>query len=134
MNISEVARKTELTAKSIRFYEEKGLISVPSRDSNGYRRYSEIHLNELSVIAMARRVGFTLDESGELLQLAFKSNRTSAEVKTRTMTKLIEVRRKIEELQIIENQLASWLALCPGNEEADCPIIDGLTSGCTHHK
>lgn len=62
MNISEVVEKTGLTAKSIRLYEEKQLISLPKRAENGYRSYENKHVQELSIIASARRVGFTLDE------------------------------------------------------------------------
>ena len=47
MNISEIAKKTGLTAKAIRFYEEKGLITPPERGENSYRYYQERHLNNL---------------------------------------------------------------------------------------
>lgn len=48
MNISDVAKKTGLTSKAIRFYEEKGLVTPPLRSENGYRTYTQKHLNELS--------------------------------------------------------------------------------------
>ena len=44
MNISEVAKKTGLTSKTIRFYEEKGLMTAPNRADNGYRFYGEKHV------------------------------------------------------------------------------------------
>lgn len=46
MNISDVAKITGLTSKAIRFYEEKGLVTPPMRSENGYRTYTQQHLNE----------------------------------------------------------------------------------------
>ncbi|MBS2693731.1 MerR family DNA-binding transcriptional regulator, partial [Salmonella enterica subsp. enterica serovar 1,4,[5],12:i:-] len=48
MNISDVAKKTGLTSKTIRFYEEKALITAPIRSDNGYRHYSAKHVEELT--------------------------------------------------------------------------------------
>ena len=45
MNISDVAKITGLTSKAIRFYEEKGLVTPPMRSENGYRTYTQQHLN-----------------------------------------------------------------------------------------
>ncbi len=130
MNISEVAKKTGLTTKSIRLYEEKKIISSPARSENGYRIYSAKHVDELSIVAKAKRVGFTLDECRDMVSLAFRPNRTSAEVKSRTSEKLAEVKRKIAELQVIEKQLEAWLTQCPGDANAACPIVDDLMQGC----
>ncbi len=58
MNISDVAKKTGLTSKAIRFYEEKGLVTPPLRSENGYRTYSQQHLDELTLLRQARQVGF----------------------------------------------------------------------------
>lgn len=57
MNISDVA-KLSLTSKAIRFYEEKGLVTPPMRSENGYRTYTQQHLNELTLLRRARQVGF----------------------------------------------------------------------------
>lgn len=63
MNISDVAKITGLTSKAIRFYEEKGLVTPPMRSENGYRTYTQQHLNELTLLRQARQVGFNLEES-----------------------------------------------------------------------
>ncbi len=54
MNISDVAKITGLTSKAIRFYEEKGLVTPPMRSENGYRTYTQQHLNELTLLRQAR--------------------------------------------------------------------------------
>lgn len=53
MNISDVAKITGLTSKAIRFYEEKGLVTPPMRSENGYRTYTQQHLNELTLLRRA---------------------------------------------------------------------------------
>jgi MerR family copper efflux transcriptional regulator len=58
VNISDVA-KTGLTSKAIRFYEEKGLVTPPLRSENGYRSYTQRHLDELTLLRQARQVGLT---------------------------------------------------------------------------
>jgi DNA-binding transcriptional MerR regulator len=64
--ISQAAQETGLTASSLRFYEQQGIV-VPDRAPNGYRRYDERSLSSLRFIARAKRLGLTLGEAAELL-------------------------------------------------------------------
>ncbi|MTH44785.1 Cu(I)-responsive transcriptional regulator [Intestinirhabdus alba] len=129
MNISEVAKKTGLTSKAIRFYEEKGLVTPPLRGENGYRQYGQRHLNELTLLRQARQVGFTLEECGELVKLLNDPDRRSAVVKMRTLEKVAEIERHIGELQAMRARLLALAESCPGDDGAECPIINNL-SGC----
>ncbi|MGF1685004.1 Cu(I)-responsive transcriptional regulator [Photobacterium minamisatsumaniensis] len=129
MNISEVAKLTGLTAKTIRFYEDKGAISLPSRAENGYRQYSQKHVDELHLIRRSRLVGFTLDESRELLDFSRDPKRRSADVKIKAEQKLLEIDEKINELRQMKQTLEVLTKQCPGDEGAECPIIEGL---CQH--
>jgi len=133
VNISDVAKKTGLTSKAIRFYEEKGLVTPPLRSENGYRSYTQKHLDELTLLRQARQVGFNLDECGDLVNLFNNPARHSADVKSRTLEKVAEIERHILELQAMRDQLLALAESCPGDESADCPIIDNL-SGCCHRK
>lgn len=133
MNISDVAKKTGLTSKAIRFYEEKGLVTPPLRSENGYRSYSQQHLDELTLLRQARQVGFNLEECRELIFLFNDPSRHSADVKRRTLEKVAEIERHISELQGMRTQLLALADSCPGDDSADCPIIYNL-SGCCHRK
>ncbi|WP_270222232.1 Cu(I)-responsive transcriptional regulator [Kosakonia cowanii] len=133
MNISDVAKKTGLTSKAIRFYEQKGLVTPPLRGENGYRSYNQQHLNELTLLRQARQVGFNLEECGELVNLFNDPARHSADVKARTLQKVAEIERHISELQAMRTQLLTLAEACPGDEGSDCPIMDNL-SGCCHHR
>lgn len=130
MNISQIAKLTSLTAKSIRLYEEKGLINPPLRSESGYRTYTEQHVNDLLLIARCRRVGFSLDKCKAMLTLANDPYRTSAAVRAHAQEKLQEVSSKLAELTIIKQQLEQWVASCPGDEGYECPIIEQLKGHC----
>lgn len=127
MNIGAVSKLTNLSSKSIRLYEDKGLISPPSRTEAGYREYSEQHIQELKLISRAKNAGFSLIECKDFVQLAHDPSRKSSAVKEKARTKLKEVEVKIAELQEIERQLREWVSSCPGDANSECPIIDDLT-------
>ncbi|EMH4077902.1 Cu(I)-responsive transcriptional regulator [Serratia ureilytica] len=131
MNISDVAKKTGLTSKTIRFYEEKALITAPIRSDNGYRHYSTKHVEELTLLRQARQVGFNLDECRELVALFNDPARHSADVKARTLQKVAEIEKHISELGNMRQRLLTLAEQCPGDEGAECPIINNL-AGCCH--
>ncbi|MBA5763816.1 Cu(I)-responsive transcriptional regulator [Vibrio sp. 404] len=127
MNIGEVATLTGLSSKSIRLYEDKGIITPPHRSDSGYREYTSQHLQELNLISRAKNAGFSLAECKEFVQLAQNPARKSSEVKARAEEKLKEVEVKIKQLREIERQLQQWVSACPGNSDSKCPIIEDLT-------
>lgn len=126
MNISEAAAATGLSTKAIRYYEDKGVLPAPDRGGNGYRRYTAEHLEMLAFIKRARDLGFSLSESGELLQLSRDANRTSADVKAKAQAHLSHVQQQIASLQAMERVLQSVVERCAGDGRAQCPIIDTL--------
>lgn len=132
MNISDVAKKTGLTSKAIRFYEEKGLVTPPPRGINGYRSYQQKHVEELTLLRQARQVGFTLEECRELVHLFNDPQRHSADVKARTLDKVADIERHIKELQEMRQRLLDLADSCPGDESAECPIINNLAGCCRH--
>ncbi|CAH0525092.1 Cu(I)-responsive transcriptional regulator [Vibrio hippocampi] len=128
MNIGEVAKRTGLTSKSIRLYEEKGLIHS-LRSENGYRTYSDVQIQQLVLIARAKNLGFSLDDCKELVELSQNNQMQSAVVKAKTVAKIADIEQKIADLTAIKNTLKTWASHCPGNESNDCPIMDGLKEG-----
>ncbi len=127
MNIGVVSKLTGLSTKSIRLYEDKGIISPPTRSESDYREYSDNHVQELNLVSRAKKAGFSLQECKEFVLLAQNPNRKSSEVKARTMDKLKEVEEKIAHLFEIKHQLENWVSACPGDSKSHCPIIDDLT-------
>ena len=127
MNISEAAKRTGLTSKMIRDYEQAGLIEPAKRSESGYRQYSEADLVTLYFIKHAREVDFSLPQVKVLLSLKNDANRNSADVKQLVGEHMITLQNKIERLQSMNDTLQSWYLSCKGNQHSACPIIDRLS-------
>ncbi|MEV6177751.1 MerR family transcriptional regulator [Streptomyces sp. NPDC052016] len=67
MQIGEVAARTELSLRTIRHYEEAGLVVPSARSQGGFRLYTEADVDRLMVIRRMKPLGFTLDQMRELL-------------------------------------------------------------------
>lgn len=125
MNIGTASEKTGLPAKTIRYYEEIGLLS-PERAGNGYRDYSANDVHRLRFLQRARGLGFSVEECRQLLSLYGDKNRESADVKAIATAKLVEIDRKLAELAALKAMLAHLVSHCHGDERPDCPIMDEL--------
>lgn len=89
-------------------------MTPPLRSENGYRSYTQLHLDELTLLRQARQVGFNLEECGELVNLFNDPKRHSADVKKRTLEKVAEIERHITELEAMRKQLLALAESCPG--------------------
>jgi DNA-binding transcriptional MerR regulator len=67
MKIGELAKRSGMTASSIRFYESRGLLKTVNRQSNGYREYPAEAVALLAIINGAQNAGFTLEEIKQIL-------------------------------------------------------------------
>ena len=126
MNIGEVSEAAGLPAKTIRYYEDIGLIT-PLRDANGYRRFTDAHLHKLAFLVRARRLGFSIEQCRTLLALYEDRARASADVKAVAETHLAEIDAKMAELAEMRRVLADLVHACAGDHRPDCPILLGLS-------
>ena len=125
MNIGDVAKRSGLPAKTIRYYEDIGLV-MPRRDTNGYRAFDEDDILRLSFLARARSLGFSIEECRALLALYFDKERTSAEVRRLAEAHVARVDRKIAELAGLRATLVGLVERCSGDDRPDCPILSDL--------
>ncbi|MDX8480486.1 Cu(I)-responsive transcriptional regulator [Mesorhizobium sp. VK24D] len=125
MNIGIASDRSGLPPKTIRYYEDIGLVR-PDRTDNGYRDYSVADIHELRFLQRARSLGFSVDECRQLLSLYQDRNRESADVKAIAEAKLAEIDRKIAELASLRRLLSHLVEHCQGDDRPDCPIIDEL--------
>jgi MerR family copper efflux transcriptional regulator len=125
MNIGEVADRTGLPAKTIRYYEEIGLIR-PLRGANGYRRFRPSDVHKLDFLGRARGLGFSIEECRELLALWEDRGRASADVRALAAGHLRRIEAKIAELSAMRDVLADLVRACHGDERPDCPILADL--------
>jgi len=130
MNIGEASNHSGLPAKTIRYYEEIGLVR-PARRANGYRDYGEDDLHKLRFLSRARGLGFTIADCRALLSLYEDTARASADVKALALTRIVEIDRKIGELKSLRATLRHLSQACQGDSRPECPILDGL-AGTPH--
>ncbi len=123
--IGKVAKQTGLSTKTIRYYEEIGLVK-PERSDNGYRCYSALDVRRLQFLQRSRVLGFSIDECRQLLSLYEDKDRASADVKAIATEKIDAIDRKIAELESLRESLAVLVTECSGDARPDCPIIDKL--------
>lgn len=126
LTIGEVARQTEVPSKTIRYYEEAGLIPAAHRATNGYRVYDEQSIHLLRFIKRSRNLGFSIQDVRELLALWSDDHRASSEVRVLAARHLNDIEHKIESLNKLRATLQYLVEHCHGNDRPDCPILDSL--------
>lgn len=130
MNIGQAAEQSGLPIKTIRYYEEIGLVA-PARRDNGYRQYAKPDLHKLAFLQRARGLGFSIDECRALLSLYDDKHRASASVKKLALDRIADIDRKLIELQSLRSTLARLADSCHGDNRPDCPILEDLAKGIT---
>lgn len=125
MNIGDVAERTGLPAKTIRYYEDIGLVA-PDRLANGYRDFTEAHVHKLGFLARARSLGFSIEDCRDLLALWEDRERASGDVRRIAQGHLARIEEKIAELEGMRDTLAQLVRACHGDARPDCPILADL--------
>ncbi len=115
--IGELAADLGLNPKTIRFYEETGLLPAPRRDAAGYRRYGHAHRDRLRFIVKAKSVGLTLREIGEILALRDGGTEPCAHVRELVDRKLAAVE---EQLRLLADLRTDMLALRTAAASTPC--------------
>jgi DNA-binding transcriptional MerR regulator len=126
--IGQLAKEAQVKADAIRFYEKIGLMPPPARGKNDYRSYSDGDLKRLKFIVRAKSVGFTLKEMQGLFDIKSTSTQVCEDIRAMSLSKLLLISKKIEELKAIETALKKLALLCERNEipKGDCPFLDAL--------
>lgn len=129
MQIGKVAQMAGVGVETIRFYERKGLIEQPLRPVNGgYRSYSAETVTRVRFVREAQRLGFSLSEIEDLLQLRADPETECADVRDRAQAKLADVNDKIANLMAIQGALETLIHSCQGEGAAarGCPILNAF--------
>lgn len=128
LTIGEVAKRTGLSAKTIRFYEQEGCIPEPRRSDSGYRLYSEGDVWRLRLVRQARMLGLSLTQISTLLSQSMDAQCDvfAGDLLTLLRGQKDEVSRRILELESLRNEidvLTAHVEHCecdPGQTVADC--------------
>lgn len=107
----QVAEAAHVNIETLRYYERRGLLAEPDRSPGGHRLYPPEAVTALRVIKAAQRLGFTLDEVADLLELGRHrhTKRVDAGLQRRARDKLVEVEERIRDLASIRDNLTAAL-------------------------
>ncbi len=126
LSIGELSRETGCHIETIRYYEKRKLLPEPPRTPGGHRVYGAEHLRRLNFILRGRELGFTMAQVRDLLELADHREQACSTVHELTLAHLGDVRRKLADLQRLEQVLEQIAARCGEGEMPECPIIEAL--------
>jgi len=126
---SQLARRVNVNSETIRYYERRGLIPKPKRNTSGYRQYSVDYVARIQFIKRAQALGFTLNEIKELLFLRVDSENSCDHVREKAEIKIAEIEKKIKDLVKMKSALQTLTAACLGSgPSGECPILEALES------
>jgi DNA-binding transcriptional MerR regulator len=128
LQIGQLAQAAGTSAKTIRFYEEAGLLPPAYRAENGYRVYGEEDAQRLRFIRQARRLDFTLDDLKEVLALRDRGEAPCRYVMQLLQKKSTEIEERIRQLQELQQELHGL-----AQQAAQLPDDDIEMKACVCH-
>ena len=127
LTIGHLAKATATKVETIRYYEQAGLLPIPTRTEGNYRLYTPEHLNRLSFIRRARDLGFSIEQVKALLGLSDQKDRPCEAVDIIAREHLAEVDRKLRDLKALRKELDRLIRQCGCGTIAECRIIEALS-------
>lgn len=125
LTIGAFAKAAGVNVETIRFYQRKGLLPEPNRPVGGIRRYGPADVARVRFVKTAQRLGFNLDEVGQLLRL--EDGTHCSEAAELAALRLTDVRAKLVDLARIETVLSQLVNECHAQRgKVSCPLIDSL--------
>lgn len=130
--IGVLSKNTDCPIETIRYYERIGLLERAERTEGGHRLYNQHHQKRLEFILKTRRLGFTLEQSQQLLDLSKDTEKSCNEALRLVQQNMRDVEEKLHELQTIHKNLStlaiSCESCCPGAKAPDCTIMDAFSN------
>jgi len=129
LTIGKVAKQANVCVETLRYYERRGLVTLPPRNDSNYRLYPQETVRRVQFIKRAQQLGFSLKEIAEILELRATPQTLCADIRTRAVAKIDTMEEKIRALQVMKRALRQLVAECPGQGETTaCPILASLDS------
>lgn len=128
LTIGAFAKAAGVNVETIRFYQRKGLLAEPDKPYGSIRRYGEADVARVRFVKSAQRLGFSLDEIGDLLRL--EDGTHCEEASGLAERKLKDVREKLADLARMEAVLSELVRACHARKgNVSCPLIASLQGG-----
>ncbi len=120
MKIGEAAEAAGVTAKTVRFYEERGLLPAAQRAANGYREYSEDSVNRLKFIRRSQIAGLALAQIRDILRVRDSGHTPCGHVRDLLGRQLTDLDRQIAELTELRATVAEYHAVVTAADPTCC--------------
>ncbi len=125
LTIGQLARAAGVNIETVRYYQRVALIQEPAKPRQGYRHYPADTIDRLKFIKRAQRLGFSLKEIAELLELG---NGHCTDVRARAEKKRAHIDRQINDLKELRKTLDNLIQACQADKSrAHCPIVEALS-------
>ncbi|OAI06965.1 MULTISPECIES: MerR family transcriptional regulator [Methylomonas] len=126
LTIGNLAKQTEVTVETIRYYQRIGLLDEPGKPLSGYRHYPPHTIARIRFIKRAQQAGFTLKEIAQLLSL---DDDHCADVRKIAEQKCQQIDAQIKDLTALHNVLDSLVKGCQNDSSAEhCSLINALSN------
>ncbi len=126
--IGAVAKESGLPVKTIRYYDEIGLLKTAGRTEGGYRVFAEDVLTRLEFIRRSQSLGLSLTEIKEFLDVHDQGDLPCDQIQVKLKNKLAEIENQIQQLRLLKQELTGLLAGWPRTAETSpgtiCPVLD----------
>ncbi|GAB2717492.1 MerR family transcriptional regulator [Halomonas garicola] len=132
MKVSELARRADVTAETVRHYVREGLLSPERHPDNGYQLFNDYDLERLGFIQRARMLGFSVAEIRDILAHADQGDSPCPLVRDLLASRLPRIRARIAELEALatrmEAALVSWQDMPDGTPDGHsvCRLIESF--------
>ena len=124
LTIGHIARAAGVNVETVRYYQRRGLVSLPAKRTRGFRYYAPETASRVRFIKRAQALGMSLKEVQRLIKIDAKG--TCKETRTLAVAKLALVETKLVELARLRDVLRDLVAACDRPHGASCPIIERL--------
>ena len=126
--IGKLARQADVSADTVRYYEQQGLLLPATRTAAGYRLYDGRALRRLHFVRRAQQAGFSLAEIGELLALKQRDAACCRDVRAVALEKKLQIEHKIKMLRGLSQALTDLIGICHDETRSldQCPILAAL--------
>ena len=128
MKISELALASNVAAKTIRYYEQVGLLAPARRNDSGYRQYQAEDINALVFIRRCRELNIAIEDIKKLLDVQQNPKASCAFVDEMIEKQLNRIQQTQQELAMLESTLSALASSCANNKIEDCSILHQLKS------
>ena len=128
ITIGKLAALAEISADTVRYYEEERLLLPAGRSAGGYRLYDQDSLRRIRFIKQVQHCGFTLSEIRDLLELRTSDHACCEDVRSQVIEKKLQLEHKIKALRAMSKALDRLIGDCNRKERpaAECPILAAL--------